>query len=43
MYEMGWGVPRNLKEAKRWYSVAAENGSSKAQDALLRLQRQRSM
>ena len=26
MYKYGWGVPKNLKEALKWYSMAVKNG-----------------
>ena len=31
LYEKGFGVRRDLKEATNWYKFAAENGSSEAQ------------
>jgi TPR repeat protein len=34
MYYAGSGVPQNLKEAKKWYSMAAEQGDEEAQKKL---------
>jgi hypothetical protein len=31
LYQMGWGVDKNLEEAVRWYRTAAEKGEPKAQ------------
>ena len=34
MYEMGWGVTKDHKEAVRWYRKAAEQGHATAQNNL---------
>ncbi|MDA9967443.1 sel1 repeat family protein [bacterium] len=34
MYEHGKGVPKNHKEAIKWYTLAAEQGYSRAQESL---------
>jgi len=34
MYENGRGLPKNLKEAKKWYQLAAQQGNSFAIDRL---------
>ena len=31
LYQMGWGVEKNLEEAVKWYRTAAEQGEPKAQ------------
>jgi len=38
MYELGKGTAVNLAEARRWYSLAAEQGLVEATDALQKLQ-----
>ena len=34
MYDGGYGVPKNPKEAVRWYQLAAESGNADAQESL---------
>ena len=34
MYDSGWGVLQNDKQAVKWYTLSAENGTSVAQDML---------
>jgi TPR repeat protein len=36
-YESGSGVSKNLKEAVKWYRLAADQGHDDAQEALERL------
>nr|WP_289113933.1 tetratricopeptide repeat-containing serine protease family protein [uncultured Halomonas sp.] len=40
MYEYGWGVTKDLKEAVRWYRKAAEQGHSYAQSSVDGLEKQ---
>lgn len=39
LYALGKGVSRDLKEARRWYAMAAENGSHRSAAALVELER----
>jgi hypothetical protein len=39
MYESGDGVPQDIKEALKWYRLAAKQGFAKAQEGLERVQR----
>ena len=41
MYEQGTGVPLNITEAQRWYTLAADNGDPDAKKALRDLKRAR--
>ena len=34
MYDYGWGVPEEDREAVRWYRLAADQGNARAQDLL---------
>lgn len=36
-YRFGWGVEENITSAIEWYSLAAENGSEDARQALKKL------
>lgn len=40
MYEIGYGVPRDYKEAAKWYKKAAEQGDTEAKKALLELEKE---
>ncbi len=39
LYALGKGVPRDLTEARRWYAMAARNGSQRSAAALAELDR----
>lgn len=39
LYALGKGVPRDLVEARRWYAMAAQNGSQRSAAALAELDR----
>lgn len=39
LYALGKGVPRDLAEARRWYAMAAQNGSQRSAAALAELDR----
>ena len=39
MYEQGTGVPLDIDEARRWYTLAANNGDPDAKKALRQLKR----